>query len=149
MQKRSDAYQAIISITLEHVVGGIAYDQLVTYVAAYVDPDRAHAYRLGKLKRMPNETDAETTAKGQREIARRYIDAAQRQGLVLYGETPPSIREQGESDSHGRYVYWRRFARNGGRYGTPEANEELRRHQLFMSGHLDNGPDETGEDGVA
>ena len=78
MQKRSNAYQAIISTTLEHLSSGIAYGELVRRVAFYVDPDRAAAYRLGRLRRTPHETDAETTAKGQHELARKYIDSAHR-----------------------------------------------------------------------
>jgi len=142
MQHRSEAYQAVISLTRVYGTHGFDYSTLVEAVATYVNPDRALEYRLGKLKRMPNETDAETTSKGQKDIARRYIDAAHRQGLIIYGEpTNEALADQPNID-YGRQVFWRRFARNGGRYSTPEAGEELRRHRDFMSRHVNDLPDE-------
>ncbi len=141
MQKRSNAYQAIISTTLEHLSSGIAYGELVRRVAFYVDPDRAAAYRLGRLRRTPHETDAETTAKGQHELARKYIDSAHRQGLILYGDATDETQADATGIDYQRYVFWRRFARNGGRYSTPEAGEELRRHQNFLRTYIDYTPD--------
>lgn len=137
MQRRSNAYQAVISLTRQY--SGVQFHELVEAVAIYVSPSRACDYRLAKLKRTPHETHAETTLKGQHELARKYIDSANRQGLIFYAEAVA------EDNSRRRFVYWRRFARNGGRYGLAEAGEEIRRHSEFMRLYQSNQSDEGRE----
>jgi len=90
---------------------GIPYERLVTLVAATVNQDRAHRYRLTRLKRTPSETPAETIWKGQEAIARKYIDAAHRSQRITYLEADGKRRvflgdPAGTSGRHNRPRTW-------------------------------------------
>lgn len=87
MQNRSKALQAIIDIVLEKKMSGILWDDLVYAIAPLVRHDDAIKYRLSRLKKTPSETPAETIQRGQKALARKYIDAAHRYGRITYFET--------------------------------------------------------------
>jgi hypothetical protein len=108
MQRRSPEYQEIIDIVLDHREHGILYNHLVFLIAELIGPERASRYRLRRLKRTPSETAAETAYKGQRAIARYYIDAAHRNGRILYYDLPG-----------GRVVFPDRPPTTGGQYAQP------------------------------
>lgn len=111
MQNRSLILQAIIDIVLEKKLHGIPFDQLVLDIAPLVRHDDAIAYRLNRLKKTPSETPPETIWRGQKALARKYIDAAHRYGRITYFETRGGIR----------WVYPGDPPSTGGRYAKPTA----------------------------
>lgn len=109
MQHRSRHYAHIIQLALAHSDEGIPFERLVNIIARNIEPERAKEYRLSRLKRTPSETPAETLWKGSQAIARRYIDAAHRQGRITYFESPTTARR----------VFPGNPATTGGRYARP------------------------------
>jgi hypothetical protein len=85
---KSPTYKLLLRLVLVHEYSGIKYDELVKLTATSVEYQRAKDYRLKQLSRTPNETNAETIWKGQKAIARKYIDAAKRAGRIRYIEKP-------------------------------------------------------------
>ena len=114
MQHRSRHTAHIIKLALAHSDEGIPYDRLVNIIARNIEPERARAYRLSRLKRTPSETPAETLWKGSQALARKYIDAAHRYGRITYFE--PSATTRGS-----RRVFPGDPASTGGRHAKPQA----------------------------
>lgn len=125
IQHRSDIYQLVIALAYMRQM--IQYQAAVLYIAPYIDEQRAKAYRLSRLKKTPSETDADTTHKGQRALARKYIDAAHRAGRITYWD-----REDGT-----RFILPGDPPTTGGRYAK-RLPEEYTEHPSYVpnSAHI-------------
>jgi len=109
VQNRSLILQTIIDIVLEEKAHGVLWDDLILDIAPLVNQQEATHYRLQRLKKTPSETPSETIWRGQKALARKYIDAAHRYGRITYFETLGGKR----------WVYPGDPPTTGGRYAKP------------------------------
>ncbi len=116
MRPRSNTYRAVLRAVFANQDTGIKFELLTNLAAATIDPVRATIYRLSRLKRTPSETTAQTIYEGQKQIGRKYIDAARRSGRISYMDTDA-----------GRTVFLGRPATTGGRHAKSRtwAEEQL------------------------
>lgn len=113
MHPRSNTFQVILKAVLAHADDGIDFELLTNIAAAHVEEQRAIKYRLSRLKRNLNETAADTQYKGQKQIARKYIDAAHRSGRITY-------LDRGNK----RLVFLGTPSTTGGRHAQPRTWED-------------------------